>query len=144
MKRIVSRNLMIVLGTLCIVLGVVGMLLPVLPTTPFLLLAAFFYVRSSPRFYNWLITNRWFGRYIRNYREGKGIPLLQKILSISLLWLSIGYATFFVVDKWWIRLPLIGIAVGVSVHIIRIKKYIKEEIGQDNTEEQKEATSLGN
>lgn len=115
------RYLLIAGGTLCLVLGTVGMLLPVLPTTPFLLLAAVCYARSSERFYRWLMTNRWFGEYISNYRAGRGIPLKQKVLTILLLWLTIGYAAAFVVTAWWARLLLLGIAVGVTVHLVKIK-----------------------
>jgi uncharacterized membrane protein YbaN (DUF454 family) len=115
-----KKNLLIAAGTLCVVLGVIGMFIPVLPTTPFLLLAAVCYGRSSKRFYHWLLTNRWFGEYIRNYREGRGIPLLQKILSISLLWLTIGYTAWFVISAWWLRLILLGIACGVTIHLVSI------------------------
>ena len=111
------------LGVLCVALGVVGMFFPVLPTTPFLLLAAYLFVQSSSRFYHWLINNRWFGSYIRNYREGKGIPLKQKILTLALLWLSIGYAIGFVIFIWWGRLLLAVIAVGVTAHLVTIKNY---------------------
>ena len=76
MKRL-TRVLLIAGGNLCVALAVLGLFLPVLPTTPFLLLAAVCYARSSERFYHWLVTNRWFGAYIRNYREGRGIPLWQ-------------------------------------------------------------------
>lgn len=118
-----TRTLLIVSGTLCVALGILGMFLPVLPTTPFLLLAAICYARSSKRFYNWLMTNRWFGAYIRNYREGRGITLKQKVLTISLLWLTIGYAAWFVLSLWWVKLILFGIAIGVTVHLIRIKTF---------------------
>jgi uncharacterized membrane protein YbaN (DUF454 family) len=121
-----KRGLMIVAGTLFVVLGVIGMILPVLPTTPFLLLAAYFYARSSQRFYDWLMTNRWFGEYIRNYREGRGIPLRQKIITISLLWLTIGYSALFVVSIWWVRVLLFGIAIGVTTHLVRVKT-LREE-----------------
>jgi len=113
--------LLIVSGTLCVALAVLGMFLPILPTTPFLLLAAFCYARSSERFYQWLLTNRWCGEYIRNYQEGRGIPLGQKILTVLLLWLTIGYTALFVVGVGWVRLILLGIAVGVTIHLIRIK-----------------------
>jgi uncharacterized protein len=121
-----TRILLIIGGTLCVVLGVLGMFFPVLPTTPFLLLAAFLYARSSERFYHWLTTNRWFGDYIRNYREGKGMPLKQKVLTIVLLWLTIGYAAWFVVPQWWLDLMLFGIAAGVTLHLIRMKTYEPE------------------
>lgn len=121
-----SRNLLIALGTLCVAMGMVGMFVPILPTTPFLLLAAVCYVRSSRRFYRWLTTNRWFGAYIRNYREGRGIPLKQKVLTLALLWLSIGYAAGFVVAPWWGKLLLVGIAVGVTAHLAAVRTYKPE------------------
>lgn len=121
-----KRTLLIACGTLSVALGVVGILFPVLPTTPFLLLAAVCYARSSERFYHWLLTNRWLGEYIRNYREGRGIPLKQKVLTITLLWLSIGYAAVFVVPFWWLKLILFGIAAGVTIHLVRTKTYRPE------------------
>jgi uncharacterized membrane protein YbaN (DUF454 family) len=110
-------------GTLCVVLGVMGMFLPILPTTPFLLLAAVCYARSSRRFYDLLLTNRWCGDYIRNYREGRGIPRQQKILTIALLWLTISASALFAVSLWWVRLLLFGIATGVTIHLLRIKTF---------------------
>ncbi len=121
-----KRTLLIACGTLSVALGVVGILFPVLPTTPFLLLAAVCYARSSERFYHWLLTNRWLGEYIRNYREGRGIALKQKVLTITLLWLSIGYAAIFVAPIWWVRLILFGIAAGVTIHLVRTKTYRPE------------------
>jgi uncharacterized membrane protein YbaN (DUF454 family) len=123
MKRPFSSKLLLLAGTLCVGLAVLGMFFPILPTTPFLLLAAFCYARSSRRFYHWLITNRWFGSYIRNYRAGLGIPLLQKMLTLALLWSSIGYAVGFVITAWWGRLVLLGIAAGVTVHLLRMKTF---------------------
>jgi uncharacterized membrane protein YbaN (DUF454 family) len=117
------RALLIILGTLCVALGVLGMFLPVLPTTPFLLLAAVCYGRSSEKFYHWLMTNRWFGEYIRNYREGRGIPLKQKVLTISLLWLTIGSTAWLAISQWWVRWILLGIAVGVTIHLVKVKTY---------------------
>ena len=117
------RALLIILGTLCVALGVLGMFLPVLPTTPFLLLAATCYARSSERFYHWLMTNRWCGEYIRNYREGIGIPLKQKALTILLLWLTIGSTAWLAISQWWVRWILLGIAVGVTIHLVKAKTY---------------------
>ena len=116
-----KRIFFITLGSLCVALAAVGTFIPVLPTTPFLLLAAYFYARSSQRFYTWLITNRWFGAYLRNYREGLGLPLRHKVITITLVWLSIGSAVLFVVEAWWLRAALLLIAVGVTLHIARIK-----------------------
>lgn len=121
-----KKTLLIISGTFCVALGVLGIFLPVLPTTSFLLLAAFCYARSSERFYRWLMVNRWFGGYISNYREGRGISRKQKIFNLLLLWLSIGYSAIFVVSRWWVKLILLGIAVGVTFHLIRIKTFKPE------------------
>lgn len=115
------RRVWIGAGTLFVGVGTLGIFLPLLPTTPFLLLAAACYARGSKRFYNWLLGNRWFGNYIKDYRERKGIPLKLKILSISLLWVTIGYSAVFVASIPLIRAVLIGIAIGLTIHIIRIR-----------------------
>lgn len=121
----IKRNLLIISGTLSVGLGILGMFLPLLPTTPFLLLACYCYARSSRRFYNWLINNRWCGEYIRNYQEGKGITLKHKVLGIILLWLTISYSIW-LVSAWWVRLLLLGIATGVSGHLLRLRTFRPE------------------
>ncbi|MDX9864084.1 MAG: YbaN family protein [Anaerolineaceae bacterium] len=121
-----KKSLLIICGTISVGLGLIGIFVPVLPTTPFLLLAAFCYGRSSSRFYDWLLGNRWFGEYIRNYREGRGIPLKQKVFSITMLWLTIGYAAWFVIPLWWVRVILLGIATGVTIHLVRVKSFKPE------------------
>ena len=118
-----KRSLLVVSGTLCVALGILGIFLPVLPTTPFLLLAAVCYARSSKRFYDWLMSNRWCGAYIRNYREGRGITLKHKIATLSLLWLTIGYSAIFVSSVIWVRLLLLGVAAGVTFHLIKIRTF---------------------
>ena len=116
-----SRGVLIIAGTFFVGLGILGIFLPLLPTTPFLLLAAACYARSSERFYNWLLNNRWFGNYIKNYLEGKGAPLRVKVLSISFLWIAIGYSVALVVDIFLVRILLILIAIGVTIHILSIR-----------------------
>jgi hypothetical protein len=120
------KGTLIVAGTLSLGFGIVGIFIPLLPTTPFLLLAAYCYARSSKRLYAWLMNNKWFGSYIRNYYEGKGIPLKAKLLSISFLWLTIGFSIYFVVNLLIVRIILIIIAVGVTMHIFTVKT-LKEE-----------------
>jgi len=118
--RKAQRTLLIISGTVSVGLGILGMFLPLLPTTPFLLLAAYCYARSSPRFYNWLINNRWCGEYIKNYREGKGITIKHKALTILVLWLTICYSAW-LVSLWWVRVFLLGVAMGVTWHLLKIK-----------------------
>lgn len=101
-------------------MAILGIFLPLLPTTPFLLLAAACYAKGSKRFYNWLLNNKFFGKYITSYREGKGIPIKSKIITISLLWLTISYSVIFVVAIFIGQLLLILIAVGVTYHILTL------------------------
>jgi uncharacterized protein len=128
MKKL-TNYLLIFLGMLCVFLGVLGIFLPLVPTTPFLLLAAFLFARSSDRFLYWLLNNRWFGRYIRNYREGRGIPAREKIITITMLWLTIIFTSFYVMENWWVRLILFGIAAGVTTHLLRVKTLRPEQNG---------------
>ena len=107
-------------GTVFLILGGVGVVLPLLPTTPFLLLAAVCYARSSESWYHWLLHNRWFGSYIRNWHEGKGIPMKTKVLSILFLILTLGYSAAFVVPFLIGKVALIIVAVCVSVHILSL------------------------
>jgi len=120
----VVRALFFVAGSVSLALGSIGIVLPVLPTTPFLLLALACYCRSSKRMTKWVLTNKYFGSYIRRYKEGKGIPIKTKIVAIAALWITISYSAFFIVNSWWIvQLILFAIAIAVSVHIIRLPTY---------------------
>jgi uncharacterized membrane protein YbaN (DUF454 family) len=121
----ITKTLLVVAGTICVALGAIGIVLPVLPTTPFLLLAAACYCRSSERLYHWLLSNRFFGEYIRNYREGKGIPLKTKIIAVAVLWMAIVYSAFFVVNILAVQLVLLVVAIAVSTHIIRLPTFKK-------------------
>lgn len=115
------KGLLIIAGFMAVGLGILGMFLPVLPTTPFLLLAAACFAKSSKRFYQWLLNNKWFGSYIKNYREGKGIPLKIKILSMGFMWMTILTTVIFFLDNIYVRILLLVIAVGVTIHISLIK-----------------------
>ena len=116
-----KRVLLIISGTLALLLGVLGIVLPLIPTTPLLLLAAACYVRSSEKLYQWLVTNKWFGHYIRDYRDGKGIPLKAKVTGVIVLWLSIGYTVLFVVPLLIVKLLLLAIAGYFTWFMWRIK-----------------------
>ena len=122
----IRKALLIFLGTVCVGLGVLGMFLPLLPTTVFLLMAAYCYSHSSERFHTWLINNRWFGGYIRNYKTGKGISMRQKVSTISVLWASIGFSIWAIDASIWIDLLLLAIAVGVTIHLVLIRTYRPE------------------
>ena len=129
--KTITKRFLVICGFLSVGLGIAGMFLPLLPTTPFLLLAAVCFAKSSKKAHAWLLTNRWCGEYIRNYQENKGIALRHKIISLSLLWVTIGYSIFFIVHYLWLKALLFAIAVGVTVHILRMKtcetKFDKKE-----------------
>ena len=112
------RLLFIVLGGLALGLGILGIFVPLVPTTPFLLLTAWLWVRSSERLYQRLITHRYLGAYIRNFREHRAIPLQAKIYALVLLWGTLLYCIFglFGGRLGW-QLLLGGVLVGVSWHI---------------------------
>jgi uncharacterized membrane protein YbaN (DUF454 family) len=119
--RSVVKTLFIAVGILSVALGVLGMFLPILPTTPFLLLAAYCFSKSSERLHRQLMENRWFGRYLRDYRDGKGVPLRAKVIAISTIWLSIGYLVFIRLHFIGAKVLLLCIAVAVTVHLVRLK-----------------------
>ena len=122
----VIRVLLMVAGTICIVFAAVGLVLPLLPTTPFLLLAAACYCRSSDRLYQWLINNKWFGEYIRNYREGRGVPLRTKVFAVTVMWVTISISALFLVPILVVQVLLLVVAVAVSIHILRLPTYRKK------------------
>ena len=80
------KTICIILGTLSLGLGILGIFLPLLPTTPFLLLTAALYFKGSPRLYQWLLNHKYFGTYIRNFREYKALPVRAKFISLLLMW----------------------------------------------------------
>ena len=132
MRTTPKKRLLIGAGTLSTGLGIIGIFVPILPTTPFLLLAAACYMRSSERFYQWLINNRIFGLYVRNYIDGKGMPARVKVLAILLLWLTIALTMAFAVKDIAIRIVLICVAIGVTVHIVLIKRRKVEDTGKQD------------
>lgn len=115
------KFLLAALGCLSLALGVAGIFVPLLPTTPFLLLAAALWVRSSPRLYAWLLSHRYLGTYIRNYRENRAIPLRVKIFTLTLMWVSMLYCVFALLGAYlWAQAALMIVAVGVTWHVLSL------------------------
>lgn len=115
------KYLLIILGSLSLALGIIGIFLPVLPTTPFLLLSAALYVRSSEKLYLWLINQKHLGTYIRNFREHKAIPLRAKAVSISMIWITLIYCAIAISDTIWIKTLFIALAIAITCHILSYK-----------------------
>ncbi len=116
-----ARALWFAAGTAALAVGLVGIVVPLLPTTPLLLISAACYARSSPRMYRWIMCNRVVGSYIQGYLEGKGVPWRAKAVSIGLLWGVIGLSAVFFVDSTVVRLILLAVAVTVTVHIVMVR-----------------------
>lgn len=127
----VRQALLVSGGVVSVGIGTIGVFVPLLPTTPFLLLAAACFIRSSDRLYAWLIHHRCFGSYIRNYRESRAITLRAKVVTLTLLWGVIGYSALFVARAWWLRSLLGLVAVGVTIHLLQLKtltpKMVREQ-----------------
>jgi uncharacterized membrane protein YbaN (DUF454 family) len=116
----IKRALYFIAGSLCLTLGIIGIVIPILPTTPFLLLAAACYASSSEKAYNWMLNNKVFGRYIRDYREGKGLPVKIRIFIITFLWITIIISIIFI-KILWVQVLLLIIAILVSIHVALIR-----------------------
>ena len=116
-----KRVLLLLAGSVFLLAGGIGVVLPVLPTTPFLILAAFCYARSSSRCYRWLVSNRVFGRYLNDYLCGRGIPWRVKALALSFLWVVISVTAVVFVERLWLRVLLFVVAVGVTGHVLLLK-----------------------
>ena len=108
-------------GLLSLGLGILGAFLPVLPTTPLLLLSAFFFLRGNPRLYAWLMNHPKLGKYISDFTVHKAIPMKVKVISISTLWLTLLYCAIFLDVHIILRLCFIAIATGVTIHILSYK-----------------------
>lgn len=113
------RIILIVVGFISLALGIIGVVLPVLPTTPFLLLSAACFANSSDKFYHWLLNNKVFGKYIRNYREGKGVCRKHKVVAIITVWITISISVV-AVSSWWLRGGLFLIAIAVTYHLYKM------------------------
>lgn len=124
-RRGALRGLLIAAGWLSVALGVIGIFLPVLPTTPFLLLAAACFARSSEHFYRWLVHHPRLGPWIRDYLNGDGIPLRGKVYALALMWTSILFSCW-LVPLVWARVGMLGSAVLVSLYILRQKTLVRQ------------------
>lgn len=114
----ILRTLLLWAGHISIVVGLLALIIPVLPTTPFLLVAAAAYAKSSARFYHWLLTNKYFGNYIRQWRHDQCIPVRAKVAAIGTLVVTMGTSIVFFVRPVPLKILLASIGIGVSIYIL--------------------------
>ena len=119
MKQAVLQHALMVIGLLAVVLAIAGVFLPLLPTTPFLLLASVCFARGSPRLHAWLLSNKLFGTAIRDFEAGKGIRLKVKLTAVSLLWCSMAWSIY-KLSSVYLHILLLAIGVGVSIYLLFI------------------------
>lgn len=124
----IKKALLIAAGSVSLALGVTGIFLPVLPTTPFLLLSAYCYLRSSARLYNWLLNHRVFGPYVYNYITFKAVTRNVKIGTLVFLWLTLAISILFV-PNIYVRISLLAVGFAVSIHVLTLKTMPKEDAG---------------
>lgn len=115
------KIILTILGLLSLGLGILGIFLPVLPTTPLLLLAAALFLRSNMGLYDWLLNHPKLGPYIRNFMEHKSIPLKIKVISVSMVWITLLNCAVFVAGHWAFRLFFIALATAITIHILSYK-----------------------
>ena len=115
------KYLLAALGLLSLGLGILGIFLPVLPTTPFLLLSSFLFLKSSKPLYDWLMNHPKFGPYISNFMIHKSIPMHVKIVSVAMVWITLLYCAICVAGHWAFRGAFVFIAIAVTIHILSYK-----------------------
>lgn len=116
-----KKFIYILIGTISLVIGVIGIIVPVLPTTPFVLLSAGCYFRGSSRFHDWLLNHKYFGPIILEYSDGKGMRKKSKINAIILTWIMVLGTTIFVLNSLLMRLIIVGLAIIGTFVILSLK-----------------------
>lgn len=137
----VKKYILIGAGFLTFALGAVGIFIPLLPTTPFLLLSALCFLRSSGRLYRWLTEHKIFGKYIKSYFEYRAITRRMKIITLIFLWSVMTVSIVLFMEKLWLRLLLIAVAGGVTVHIVTMKTLTEEMLKNYKESEEKRRES---
>ena len=108
------------IGLIFLGLAGIGVILPLMPATCFLLVAAACFARSSPRLYHWMHHNRVFGRLLRDYRDHRIIPMHIKVTSVVVLWVTMGF-TLVLVPNWIVRLIVIAIGATITAHVVSVR-----------------------
>jgi uncharacterized membrane protein YbaN (DUF454 family) len=124
----IPRSLLLVLGWTCVVLGFVGVFVPGMPTTVFLLVAAWCFYRSSERAHAWLLEHRVLGPYVRDVLSGKGMPLRSKLIAIAVMWLACGSSAWFFVPVVWAKVAVLACAVIGSYFVLRVPTRVAERV----------------
>lgn len=115
------KILLTILGFVSLGFAILGVFLPVLPTTPLLLLAAALFLRGNRHWYEWLMNHPKFGPYISNFVVHKAIPARVKAVSVSMVWITLLNCAVFVADHWAFRAFFVILAAAITIHILSYK-----------------------
>jgi uncharacterized protein len=118
--KYLKKGTYFIIGAISLVIGIVGLFLPLIPTTPLVLLSAWCFFRSSSRIYEWVISNEKFGPTIKNYQEGKGITKATKIRAIVMMWLTISLSIYFYIRNYYVITLLYAISTGVTIYLYKL------------------------
>lgn len=120
LKKLV-KTLFLFIGIVSLLLGFIGIFLPLLPTTPFILLAAYCFAKSSERFHRYIMQHKLFGRMVTDFYEKKVISSKNKIIALTLMWLTLSLSVIFFMPYIWVKLVVLGIGVSVTVYLLTFR-----------------------
>jgi len=134
-KNRFAQILLIIAGFLSIAIAIIGIFLPLVPTTPLVLLAGYLFGKSSPKFHLWLINNKVFGKYIKNYQAGRGMTRRSKITAITTMWAVLLVSGIWATETLFVRIILATVGIGVTIHLLRMPTYIEDKLKIELNEE---------
>jgi len=116
-----KKLLYLILGGISLTLAYIGVAMPGIPGTPFILLTAYFFVRSNKRSYNWVVNHKLFGKIIREFQKSEKVPLKFKIFVALQLWISIAVARWLLIETLWVEIPVYTLGIIATLFIFRLK-----------------------
>lgn len=121
-----KRMVLIILGVISLMFGIIGVAVPILPTTPLVMLASFCFAYSSPKLYEWLANTKYFGEFIKNYKTGEGVRKIVKIKALLFLYLTLAISSVFIGSNA-VKVVLVLVAIGVTIHILLLKTKVEDK-----------------
>jgi len=123
LKAKLQKTAFFSLGSLSLGLGILGIFLPLLPTTPFILLSAACYAKGSERMHTWLVEHRLFGHHIKRYQTGKGMPRKAKVMAIVMTWAGLLFSMFLIGGEAWLNAILYFVGIGITAYMLTIPTF---------------------
>ena len=138
-----KRILYLLLGWFSLITGIIGIFLPLLPTTPLVLLAAWCFSRSSERFHSWLMNHKFFGPIVRDWQSSDGIPRRSRNRAILFMWSGM-LISILLVSRFWATIGLVFIGLCVSVYLLRMPLRSEPDNSKEDLTERDDSNSMNN